>query len=180
MLFQKGKLKVRELEERDQNLLVKWLSDPVVLEFYEGRDSPFDLERVKAHFYHDEKDVTRCIIEFDGAEIGYAQYYPLDEQEREVYGYTGDESVIYGTDQLIGEIDYWNKGIGKVLVKAIVEYLAKEKQAGKVVMNPQAWNERAIRCYEKCGFKKVKLLPEHEWHEGKYNDCWVVEYRNDM
>lgn len=178
MLFQKGKLKVRVLEEKDQDLLVKWLSDPIVLEFYEGRDNPFDLEKVRAHFYNNEQDITRCMIEFDGDEIGYAQYYPLCKEKRELYGYADDESVIYGTDQLIGEVNHWNKGIGKVLVKAIVEYLAKEEQVQKIVMNPQSWNERAIRCYEKCGFKKVKLLPEHTLHEGKKNDCWLVEYEN--
>ena len=176
MLFQKGKLKVRPLEEKDQSLLVKWLSDPVVLEFYEGRDNAFDLDKVKKEFYEDGSDVERGIIEFEGNEIGYIQYYPLGEKERDTYGYGADD-VIYGTDQLIGEVEYWNKGIGKVLVKAVVEHLVKTKQAQKVVMDPQEWNVRAIRCYEKCGFEKVKLLPEHEWHEGKYHNCWLVEYK---
>jgi aminoglycoside 6'-N-acetyltransferase len=100
----------------------------------------------------------------------------LSAKDRELYGY-GPDGIIYGTDQLIGEVEYWNKGIGKVLVKAVVEHLVKTKQAEKVVMDPQEWNVRAIRCYEKCGFKKVKLLPEHEWHEGKYHNCWLLEYR---
>ena len=43
MLFQSGNLKVRELEEKDKFLLLKWLSNPLVLEFYEGRDNPFNL-----------------------------------------------------------------------------------------------------------------------------------------
>lgn len=46
-----------------------------------------------------------------------------------------------------------------------------------VVMDPQTWNKRAIRCYEKCGIKKVKILPEHEFHEGRYRDCWLIEYK---
>ncbi|GIN63772.1 hypothetical protein J27TS8_37650 [Robertmurraya siralis] len=45
MLFQNGKLLVRKLELKDNYLLAKWLSDPLVLEYYEGRDNPFDLER---------------------------------------------------------------------------------------------------------------------------------------
>jgi len=35
-------------------------------------------------------------------------------------------------------------------------------------------NFRAIRCYEKCGFVKVKLLSGHDFHEGKYQDCWLM------
>ncbi|WP_046175838.1 GNAT family N-acetyltransferase [Domibacillus indicus] len=175
MLFQKGKLKIRVLEESDGQKLVKWLSDPVVLQFYEGRDNAFDLEKVQKEFYNKEEGVTRGIIEFDKKEIGYIQYYPLGKKEKEQYGYE-EEDIIYGTDQLIGEVDYWNKGIGKVLIKAVVEHLIKAKQAQKVVMDPQEWNIRAIRCYEKCGFEKVKLLPEHEWHEGQYRNCWLMEY----
>ncbi|MCI2255976.1 acetyltransferase [Domibacillus sp. PGB-M46] len=176
MLFRKGKLSVRELEDRDEGRLVKWLSDLVVLEFYEGRDNPFDAEKVRKEFYTDEEGLVRGIIEFDQNEIGYIQYYPLGEEERALYGYEADE-VVYGTDQMIGEVHYWNKGVGKVLVKALVEHLIRTKQAQKVVMDPQEWNVRAIRCYEKCGFRKVKLLPEREWHEGKHRNCWLLEYK---
>lgn len=59
----------------------------------------------------------------------------------------------------------------------MVEYLIEQKQADIVVMDPQTWNERAIRCYEKCGFKKVKIMPKHEFHEGEYRDCLLIEYR---
>ena len=79
-------------------------------------------------------------------------------------------------DQFIGESTYWNKGIGTQLVRAMVAYLIEEKGADRIVMDPQTWNERAIRCYEKCGFKKVKLLPENELHEGEYRDCWLIEH----
>ncbi|MBM7583941.1 hypothetical protein JOC86_000478 [Bacillus pakistanensis] len=41
MLFQNGNLMIRKLEKKDKYLLVKWLSNPSVLEFYEGRDNPF-------------------------------------------------------------------------------------------------------------------------------------------
>jgi aminoglycoside 6'-N-acetyltransferase len=43
-------------------------------------------------------------------------------------------------------------------------------------MVPQAWNERALRCYEKCGFVKKIFLKQHEWHEGEYRDCWLIEF----
>ena len=52
MLFQNGNLKVRKLEKKDKYLLVKWLSNPTVLEFYEGRDNPFNLEKVEKLFIH--------------------------------------------------------------------------------------------------------------------------------
>ncbi|GAA0326831.1 GNAT family N-acetyltransferase [Oceanobacillus oncorhynchi subsp. oncorhynchi] len=177
MLFQNNKLTVRELAKEDNYLLAKWLSDPAVLQFYDGRDNPFDLEKVNEKFYPLQDNVVRCIIAFDSLEIGYIQYYLLNINTRKKYGYLNDKDVIYGMDQFIGETQYWDRGIGSLLIKSMVAYLINKKRINKVVMDPQAWNKRAIRCYEKSGFKKIKLLPCHELHEGEYRDCWLMEYR---
>lgn len=177
MLFQNGYLKVRILEKKDNYLLAKWLSDPAVLEFYEGRDNPFDLDKVNQVFYASEDDEVKCIVEFNEKAIGYIQFYQLDDETRKVYGY--EDENIYGTDQFIGEVEYWNKGIGTLLVTSIVSYLLEQKNADRVVMDPQTRNTRAIKCYEKCGFKKVKILTKRELHEGEYQDCWLIEYKKN-
>lgn len=176
LIIDNKNLQVRMLVDKDKIRLVKWLSNPEVLEYYEGRDHPFDEGKVEQHFFTDE-DVTRCIIEFDGTPIGYLQFYEVDEAERKIYDYDVPEEIIYGMDQFIGEPTFWNKGIGTELVRAVVTYLMREKDAKKIVMDPQIQNERAIRCYEKCGFKKVKLLPKHELHEGELRDCWLIELK---
>ena len=176
MIFQRDGLTVRLLTDADKQLLVQWLSNPSVLAFYEGRDNPHDLDKVNQNFYEDpDENVTRCLIEYEQRPIGYIQFYPLDNQSKVDYGYDENE-IIYGTDQFIGETLYWNRGIGKLLITSIVAYLCKKKGAHKVIMDPQSWNTRAIHCYESCGFKKSKLLPKHEWHEGEYKDCWLMEY----
>lgn len=169
-------LTVRTLEQPDAQLLAKWLSDPLVLEYYEGRDRPHDMNLVQEHFYQNTDGVNRCIIQYNGQGIGYLQYYLIDEEDRREYGYTDLEGRIFGMDQFIGETGYWNKGIGTKLINAMTTYLAAEEQASKIIMDPQAWNERALRVYDKCGFKKIRLLEQHEWHEGEYRDCWLIEY----
>lgn len=174
ILLQNGKLKVRRLEKEDNVLLAKWLSNPLVLEFYEGRDNPFDLEKVNEVFYAQEDNEVKCIVEYEGKEIGYIQFYQVDDDTKKEYGYLNEN--VYGTDQFIGEADYWNKGIGTLLVTSIMRFLIEQKHADRIVMDPQAQNKRAIKCYEKCGFKKVRLLPGRELHEGEYRDCWLIEY----
>jgi aminoglycoside 6'-N-acetyltransferase len=178
LLFQNGPLIVRILEKKDNQLLAKWLSDPAVLEFYEGRDNPFDVDKVN-HVFYDEDEAVKCLVEYNDQAIGYIQFYPLDDESRIDYGYGTDENI-YGIDQFIGEVEYWNKGIGTFLVTSMVTYLIKDKKADRVVMDPQTRNARALKCYEKCGFKKVKLLPKRELHEGVYQDCWLIEYINSM
>lgn len=176
ILFQNQELSVRTLEPSDAILLKKWLSNPVVLEYYEGRDRPHDQALVQQHFY-DEADATiRCIILYESVAIGYIQFYEIDEEEKVEYGYGESSGNIYGMDQFIGEPAYWNRGIGSRLIKDTVQYLIHQLGATYIVMDPQAWNARAIRVYEKSGFVKKKLLPKHEYHEGEYRDCWLIEY----
>lgn len=175
-VYESDEITVRFLESKDEHHLVKWLSDLEVLQYYEGRDRPHDLERVREHFYNQDDNATRCIVEYGGSPIGYIQFYELEEEERTEYGYGDTDEIIYGTDQFIGEVDYWNKGIGTQLVQSMLNFLINEKHARKVVMDPQAWNLRAISCYEKCGFQRIKLLEKHELHEGQMRDCWLMEY----
>jgi len=176
IIFEKQEIRLRTLQLNDAALLVKWLSDPVVLEFYEGRDRPHDLELVKEHFYDEQAEVTRCIVQYKERDIGYLQFYLIDDEELEVYGYVGFEGQIFGMDQFIGEPDLWNQGMGSRLIKETVNYLIEAKQAEKIVMDPQAWNKRALRVYEKIGFVKKKYLEQHEQHEGELRDCWLIEY----
>lgn len=173
-MIQAGELLIRELRQEDATYLVKWLSDERVLQYYEGRDRPHNDALVQKHFYNDDA-ITPCLILFGAKPIGYVQYYALDSDYKTKYGY-GEAANIYGMDQFIGEPDYWNRGIGTLLVQAMLEFLANVIGVQKVVMDPQAWNERALRCYEKCGFVKIKQLPQHEWHEGSMRDCWLMEW----
>ncbi|MBJ7968116.1 GNAT family N-acetyltransferase, partial [Bacillus cereus] len=52
MLFQKGDLLVRYVIEDDAPFMSKWLTDPEVLQYYEGRDNPQSVEMVLTHFIH--------------------------------------------------------------------------------------------------------------------------------
>ncbi|RPF53313.1 GNAT family N-acetyltransferase [Aquisalibacillus elongatus] len=168
---------VRELTDDDRSLLLEWLLNPKVLEFYEGRDATFDLEEIDREFYQDD-ELTRCIIEFDKKPIGYIQFYKVEDEYKQKYGFVSDHT--YGLDQFIGEIEYWNQGIGTKLVKLMANYLVEQKGAEHVVMDPQVSNKRAIRAYEKSGFEIIKKLPKHEWHEGEYRDCWLMEFKYEI
>ena len=176
ILFCEQDIGIRTLEDEDAELLAKWLSNPVVLEFYEGRDRPHNMELVKKHFYEDREEITQCIIQYNSMDIGYIQFYLIDDEEKENYDYKDYKGTIYGMDQFIGESDFWNQGIGTRVIQETVKYLIEMKGANKIVMDPQSWNMRALRVYEKNGFIKKKYLDKHEWHEGELRDCWLIEY----
>ncbi|MFN6559137.1 MAG: GNAT family N-acetyltransferase [Nostoc sp. ChiSLP01] len=181
MLIKKYEITIRPMEDEmyDYELLAKWLTDEKVLEFYEGRDNPFAVERIietyKPSIQRDE-GVIPCIFYYQDTAIGYLQYFALNdlsETDRQLYCLDRTENV-YGIDLFIGKTDYWNRGIGTKILSVVINYLFEQVQAKKIVIDPHVDNLRAIRCYEKCGFVKVKLLPAHELHEGKYSDCWLM------
>ncbi|TDL31548.1 N-acetyltransferase [Jeotgalibacillus sp. S-D1] len=172
-IWKHDQLAVRYLTKKDVPLLAKWLSDPKVLSYYEGRDNPFDEKRVLEKFFRELNNEAKCIIEYDHEPIGYLQYYEVDNGTKFMYG-VNDKKCVFGMDQFVGETAYWNKGIGTRLIGEMTEYLFVEYKADSIVMDPQVRNKRALHVYEKCGFKKVKCMPNHEWHEGKYHDCWLI------
>lgn len=108
-----------------------------------------------------------------GRAIGYVQYYPLTEEEGRSYDVPSIEGV-YGMDLLVGQPDLWGRGMGTRVVSMVLGYLFQRLDARRVAIDPVVTNHRAIRCYEKAGFRRVKVLPRHELHEGEYRDCWLM------
>jgi len=177
-----GPVALRPLADSDAEILLKWLTDPRVLEWYEGRDQTFTPERVREDFFGEEPGLRRCTIEYEGTPVGYVQLYPIDEEGFAEYEYSPAEKnlpgfLAFGVDQFIGEPDYWNRHIGRAFLRLLLNYLTTEEHVSAVILDPHVSNPRAIRCYEACGFRKLKLLPAHELHEGKMEDCWLMEYR---
>ena len=180
---QEGDVSIRWMEDdmQDYLLLSKWLTDERVLEFYGGREDPCDLEKVRGKFgprAQGEEHVVPCILLYENHPIGYIQYYSLTAGEGRDYRVETIEGV-YGLDIFIGETDYWDRGIGTRAVSSLVHYLFDTLNAMRVVIDPQISNHRAIRCYEKCGFRKIEVLPKHELHEGEYRDCWLMSLDRD-
>ncbi len=173
-------IRIRTLNENDFPLLLKWLSNERVLEFYEGRDKKYTLEEIKKHFSEKwEDEVFRVIIEYKGTPIGYGQIYKMYDELYDDYNYPRSNEIVYGMDQFIGEPDYWSKGIGTKYTKIVFDFLKKERNVDAVILDPHQNNSRAIRMYQKAGFRIIEDLPEHELHEGKKEDCYLMEYRYD-
>ena len=170
-LITDGKIRLRELEESDKPILLKWLTDERILNFWEGKSAVFDIDRINAQYYcKEEVEAIRAIIEFEGQSIGYVHMYNLDKTLMEEYEYPTTDKVVYGIDQFIGESEFWNRGIGTGFMKLVLKYLTDEKHADIVILDPHADNPRAIRCYEKVGFKEFGRQRQSRFVNGKYYD----------
>lgn len=173
VLIEYKDIKLVELSNSHKMLLLSWLTDSRVLDFWEGEKEVFDLARIESDFYSVEVfDITRAIIKFNGQEIGYIQMYTLTDEMKVEYKYSGSEKC-GAIDCFVGVPELWGKGIGSKFLVLAKEFLFK-KGVESIIIDPHCDNLRAIKCYEKVGFSKVKLLPKHELHNGKYVDCYLM------
>ncbi|QOK29028.1 acetyltransferase [Cytobacillus oceanisediminis] len=163
----KNDLLIRLMNDNDFEVMVKWLNDRSVLEFYEEPPSNIDMvikkygPRVEGKHY-----VIPCIVEYKNEPVGYIQYYELQEDELKRYGYSANKNI-YGIDQFIGDTQLWGKGIGTAMILMMLNYLSKNKGALSVVLEVKKNNSRAISSYKKCGFRKIKEL---------YTDLYLMEW----
>jgi aminoglycoside 6'-N-acetyltransferase len=180
-LFQNGVIGIRKMEDSiaDYKPMAKWLSSEEVLDYYEGRSNAFDLEKVIKKFApraKGEEAVVPCLIEHNQRVVGYIQYFPIEPSGYDVGDYINMKNYRspYGMDLFIGETDHWNKGIGTIAVRSLISYLFNNKSSDIVFIDPQTWNKRAIRCYEKSGFIPMLVIKNREMHDEEYKDSLIM------
>lgn len=166
-MIHKNDLLIRLMKREDFDVMVKWLNDQDVLEFYE--EPPSNLVLVTKKYgprVEGKHNVVPCIVEYKNEPIGYIQFYEIRVEELEKYGYPINQNI-YGIDQFIGEAQLWGKGIGTSMIQLMLNYLRNNKGASKVVLEVKKNNHKAISSYKKCGFREIKELN---------NDLFLMEW----
>lgn len=83
--------------------------------------------------------------------------------------FTNELPGTFCMDLFIGEENYLDKGWGTQIVRSFIEYIFQHFQCQIILIDPAISNKRAIRCYEKAGFKFVK-----EEFDGVTN-CYIMK-----
>ena len=180
-----GPVAIRKMQnsEHDFLLMLRWMTDPQTMRYWEGMQEIYTYERVAREFAeHGREGVTPCIIAYAGAEIGYCQFCLLNAElfevpEREYARFARPEDRVYGIDIFLGEVEYRNRGVGTACLKALMRALFETHGADALMIDPKTHNARAIRCYRKCGFQDLFIVPQREWQDGKYHDSLIMGVR---
>ncbi|MBX3584092.1 MAG: acetyltransferase [Rhizobiaceae bacterium] len=137
----------RALTEADMPLLAAWLAEPHVAEWWD--DGPeASLEEIREAMNSDETEPL--IVELDGRPIAYLQSY--DPHLEDGHPYQDQPFGTLGLDISIGPPELIGKGHGSAILSQFVELLFEEG-CPRVVIDPHPDNLRAIRAYEKAGFR---------------------------
>lgn len=110
-------------------------------------------------------DEVAFAIEEGGEVVGFIQYYEEEDPDfRHV-----------GIDVFVGK-DAQGRGVGTDAVRTLARYLIDERGHHRLVIDPAADNARAIRTYEKVGFRTVGVMREYwrspagDWRDGLLMD----------
>jgi RimJ/RimL family protein N-acetyltransferase len=74
----------------------------------------------------------------------------------------------------IGEKAYWDQGYGADAIHTLLKLAFREMNMHRIQLRVDADNARAIRCYEKAGFKEEGTLRDAVFREGEYVDQHVM------
>jgi aminoglycoside 6'-N-acetyltransferase len=140
----------RPMTAADLPLIKRWLKMPHVIEWWGEPSEQYDL--VSGDLTHPAMD--QYIVATGEREFAYIQCYRMTEWNT---GFGAQPDGTRGIDQMIGEPDMIERGHGSAFIRAFIEDLLA---AGvpRVVTDPDPTNARAIRCYEKAGFTRDRLV----------------------
>ena len=75
---------------------------------------------------------------------------------------------------VIGRSEYRNNGIGASAIMLLLDYAFKRMNLNKIQLDVHADNERAIKCYKKCGFIIEGTLRDKIFRDGKYVNVHIM------
>ena len=151
------RLTFRPLEVADLPMLRDWLSRPHWTEWW---GSPDALKVVKIDYgawIADPSQVQPHIALLDGKPLGYIQSYIAMGSGGGWWEHETDPGV-RGIDQSLADAAQLNRGLGTTMVRAFVKKLFEDPQVTRIQTDPDPRNARAIRCYEKAGFRAVEQV----------------------
>lgn len=128
-------------------------------------------EAASAQWPFDDPSTTRFVVVL-GAEVrGMVQY---GEEDDPAYRHA---SIDIFVDPVVH-----GQGIGRDAVGTLARHLVRDRGHHRLVIDPAADNEPAIRCYEAVGFRPVGVLRRYErdadgsgWHDSLLMDLLAEE-----
>ncbi len=157
---------LRPLTETDVGRIVELGRDPEVVRWWRGLTPEHVGEKARG----EDEGVVVFAIMADGEVAGMIQYHEEDNPE---YRHAGMD-LFLGTP-------FQDRGLGTDAVRTMARHLLHDRGHHRLTIDPAAQNERAIRCYERAGFRRVGVMreywldPEGVWRDGVLLDLLAPE-----
>jgi RimJ/RimL family protein N-acetyltransferase len=84
-----------------------------------------------------------------------------------------DKKAMFGI--VIGEKSYWDKGYGQEATKLMLDYGFNLLNLNSIMLGVFSYNQRAINCYKKVGFKEIGSRRQARIVGGKKYDIVLMD-----
>lgn len=145
-VLEDGELRLRPSTEDDLDELAQWFADPEVFRWWGGQ--PLSRNDVAAKYTGRRcPRVESFIVESLGQPIGYIQYHLEGPGQA-------------GLDMMLLPL-FRGRGLGPRAARILVGHLRSARGWTDVTVDPARDNVRAIRGWEKAGFRVEREWPDH-------------------
>jgi|Deesub1362B_J571_1020462.scaffolds.fasta_scaffold00026_130 RimJ/RimL family protein N-acetyltransferase len=167
MIYGEG-VRLRAIEREDIPTFMRWFNDPEVRRYlttYEPMSRAKE-ERWFEEYLTRQNDLILAIEAREGGtwvHIGNIGLHRIDWKNR-----TATLGIV------IGEKEYWGRGYGTEAVRTMLRYAFLELGLNRVELETFSFNPRAIRCYEKAGFKREGVRRQALHRDGSFHDVILM------
>lgn len=158
-----GSVHLRPATRRDSDLIRMWLADPGIQEWW----GPVSATEAEVNIALSSAHALCRIIECDGEAVGYCHAIDAtmwgDQLPEELEPGTWDLDIFVASERHRG------KGIGQIALAALKDEVFSTTLAVAVCVFPSIRNERAVRAYEKAGFKWRRI-----WNDPYAGPSWFM------
>jgi aminoglycoside 6'-N-acetyltransferase len=151
---------LRPVSADDVCRLTEILGEPEVAQWWPR----YDEARVRRELV-ESPEINAFAIDVEGELIGCVQYH--EESARDYRHATLDVFL---------DPAWHGKGLGTDAVRTLARYLIHDKGHHRLAIDPAADNEKAIRAFQRVGFKPVGLMRQYQRSsEGEWKDGLLMD-----
>ena len=126
---------------------------------------PFDLQRVHRELVNPDDGTVPFAVEAAGQLVGLIQYWE-----------EADPDYRHAALDLFLDPAWQGRGLGADALRTLARHLFQQRGHHRLTIDPAAHNQRAVRAYQRVGFRPVGVMrryergPDGSWHDGLLMD----------
>ena len=148
---------LREYQASDTNLVKQWFQNLELASYSFGiTTTDENLQKIVDAFVAEVAQTPQCTITI------------IDNETNEPVGFIRTTYIFFPAPHItlgmsLGNLNSCGKSFGYEAMMLVINYLFNTKKILYIELDTAVFNERALRCFQKCGFRTIKNFTETEY-----------------